>query len=265
MSVISKRAKWPTHTIRWPDGSDVAIIPLRHENDGVFVVGRTPVTNSQYRAFVRATAHHAPQGEAFEARNGLWAGPFDPWADEAFNAPDQPVVCVSYEDALSYCNWVSAHLTHGRAFLPTVELWIYAALADVTKKRPGTFWRDMQATLHPKAMSPASIDEAKARTNPWGLVDMFGNVWEWCREIYSEVFRLGPPRIAALQGGGFLDDLLGPFKPFLYATELEQGLSTKHTDLGFRVAGVIPLAAVPKSASRAVGRAPRGEVRWYEG
>jgi hypothetical protein len=262
MIVISNRRKWQVSSIEWPDGGVMIPIPLRHTN-GVFVLGQSPVTNAQYRRFVDARHHAPPRGEAFTEAQRQWSGPFDPWTSEAFNGEDQPVVCVSFEDAYAYCSWVNGLLPHGRAFLPNAELWQYAALADAAGMRSDSAWRDTQTSFHHNATAPASTSKAEARSNLWGLTDMFGNVWEWCLSGEREHFFLAPPPIAVVQGGGFLDKLNEPYIPNLSASELPSRSHTKHTDLGFRVGGIVPLSMIERAVAGALASAPRGDDSHY--
>ena len=67
----------PQHTLSLPDYS----------------IAKTPVTNAQYMAFVRSASHDAPKH---------WKGGKTPQGKE-----NHPVVHVSRDDAIAYCNWLS--------------------------------------------------------------------------------------------------------------------------------------------------------------
>ena len=75
------------------------------------------------------------------------------------------------------------------------------------------------------------------------LIDLIGNVWEWCseeEEFWSPL--LTPSRLdsrAYLRGGSWLDDLERT-RPFLDSRALKNGDATSHTDLGFRIAAREP-------------------------
>src|SRR5438067_11203780 len=55
-----------------------------------FFLGSTPVTNGSYAAFVEAGRVAAPP----------W------WSDPDFHSPNQPVVGVTWDDAMAYCSWL---------------------------------------------------------------------------------------------------------------------------------------------------------------
>ena len=115
----------------------------------------------------------------------------------------QPVEQVRWTDAIRYCN-ARSRLEGLRCCydlktfqcdfdangyrLPTEAEWEYAA-------RAGT------ATRYCFGDDPAGLDDyawykanqtrgpqpvGGRRANPWGLYDMYGNVWEWCNDIYQE-------------------------------------------------------------------------------
>jgi formylglycine-generating enzyme required for sulfatase activity len=73
-----------------------------------YYLAKTPVTNAQYRAFVRATAGEAPSG---------WTNNTPPRGEE-----DHPVVHVSWHDALAYYRWLSKRT--GKTYdLPSEAEW----------------------------------------------------------------------------------------------------------------------------------------------
>ena len=125
------------------------------------------------------------------------------------NDTNQPVEQVDWYDAYTYC----ARLTvQGRAAgqvpagyeyrLPTEAEWEYAARAGTTTAfsygddptyalLPNYAWFNGDANF-------MSHDVGTKIPNPWGLYDMAGNVWEWCRDWYGSYL------------GGTLTDPVGP-------------------------------------------------------
>ena len=79
-----------------------------------FELAAFQTTNAQYADFLRATERLSPRF----------------WGDPNFNNPAQPVVAVSWFDAVAYCDWLSR--ASGRAYrLPTEAEWERAARGGV--------------------------------------------------------------------------------------------------------------------------------------
>lgn len=125
-------------------------------------LGACQVTNAEYARFVEATGHAAP--------------PF--WRQPAFDEPSQPVVGVSWFDAVAYCAWLDA-----RCRLPTEAEWERAARGGVE----GALYPwgdDPRPEYAMRAMSgPARV--AQSPPNAYGLYDMCENVHEWCSDWYD--------------------------------------------------------------------------------
>ena len=81
-----------------------------------------------------------------------------------------PKVNVSWNDAMVFCKRLSEK--EGTIYtLPTEAQWEYACCAGTTTKYSfGDQWNNA----------------ASRRPNPWGLYDMHGNVWEWCKDWYGD-------------------------------------------------------------------------------
>ena len=107
-----------------------------------------------------------------------------------FKGPQHPVETVSWDDAVKFCDKLSAlpeEQAAGRTYrLPTEAEWEYACRAgSTTGIRTGTtprlgdhawFTDNSSATTHPVG---------EKRPNAWGLYDMHGNVLEWCADWYE--------------------------------------------------------------------------------
>jgi len=115
------------------------------------------------------------------------------WCSQYFNAPNQPVVGVSWYETRAYARWLNTKLQEGTpplphriadVRLPTEAQWEKAAKGGAENDYP---WGDS----NPDSRDLANFSETKVgRTTPigcfpmgatpLGLMDMAGNVWEWC-------------------------------------------------------------------------------------
>jgi len=101
-----------------------------------------------------------------------------------------PVEEVSYDEALAFCEKLTAseraagRLPEGYEYtLPTEAQWEYACRAGTTGDYAGNLdsmaWYDGNC----KKTVP---QVGQKQPNAWGLYDMHGNVWEWCRDWYGK-------------------------------------------------------------------------------
>lgn len=145
----------------WHTGATVEV--------AAFKLSRTHVTNAEYRAFLRATGRPPPD---YLERPG-------------FDGPMQPVVGVSWEDAGAYSDWLAART--GKPYrLPTDAEYEYAARGG---RADAIFpWGD---ALDPRFAcfggQAAPRPVGSFDPNGFGLHDMIGNAWTWCRDRFEDV------------------------------------------------------------------------------
>jgi len=246
--------------------------------DGYWL-GKFPVTVGQFKKFVEETGYvtDAEKGiGAWQFWKGAWVvRPDGNWKNPYFKqGEDHPVVSVSWNDATAYCRWLSAKT--GLDFkLPIEAQWEKGARGTDRRMYPWGNGRpdgsranyaDLRFWKKYGDARPAdrSVDDGYAETSPvgsfpagaspYGLMDMAGNVWEWCLDIYHpryygfSPFRnpAGPPppgrpdQERVNRGGGSWTDRSGYITPegghnlrAAARTGDEQNSSDDH--MGFRI------------------------------
>jgi len=135
-----------------------------------YEIGKYPVTNFEYRAFVQDTGHEPPRH---------WEG--DQYPEEL---GDHPVVNVSWHDAVTYCEWLSQKT--GKPYrLPTEAEWEKAARGTDGRQFPwGDEWDASRCnTAEGGPGTTTSVGQYSPESDsPYGVADIAGNVWEWCAD-----------------------------------------------------------------------------------
>lgn len=269
---------WPIIEIEGANGHKLVPIRMLSEHgDRIWLVGTTPVTNAQYRTFVDHGAASPPHGYSFD-RGGseYWVDGFMPWEDSNFSDPEKPVVCICAQDARGYVDWLNRQSQSNLEYFVTPpDVWDTAAFGHPYPSFDKRLW--LRNDIHHNTDMPAAVDNGTRRPNRYGIQDLFGNVWEWTNsgmKVARLFLGIGSghdwrERNQELRGGGFLDDL-GTIRPVLTAGVLENGTKTRHFDLGFRIAALVPLSDMPveirvratafRGAYRSI--APLGHVPW---
>ena len=134
-----------------------------------FEIAACQLTNAEYAIFVQATGHPPPP-----CRD-----------DPKFNDPSQPVVSVSWNDAVSYCEW-------GGFRLPTEAEWECAARGGIEGRRYP--WGD-DAPDYATSRLAGPERVGRRAPNTYGLYDVCENVHEWCSDWYGvDYYSVSPVR-----------------------------------------------------------------------
>jgi len=96
--------------------------------------------------------------------------------------PQNPVEQVSWSKCEEFCQKLSAKVG-GIVSLPTEAQWEYACRARSKEAYAGNL--DAMAWYGENKYHGSTHKVGLKRPNAWGLYDMHGNVWEWCRDWYA--------------------------------------------------------------------------------
>ncbi|WP_346294105.1 formylglycine-generating enzyme family protein [Sphaerothrix gracilis] len=175
-----------TFTMGSPDDE-----PDRKDNEGpqrevtvpTFFLGRYPVTQAQYEKVMETN-------------------PATRYEADRLVAPNKPIVGVSWQDAVEFCDRL-AQLTSRPYRLPSEAEWEYACRAGTTT--PFYFGRTLTDELANYRASATYAEGPAGQfrnettpvdhfdvANAFGLSDMHGNVYEWCQDNWHATYEGAP-------------------------------------------------------------------------
>ncbi len=191
-----------------------------------YSIAKYPITNAQFDLFIAAGGYRQQKWwtqAGWKARSDGWRydGDWKPsgrawteprcWRDDGWMAAEQPVVGVSWYEAVAFCLWLS-DVTGETITLPTDAQWQFAAQGDDGRAYP---WGDVWDCARCNNSVRPCVSEvttpiqhyASSGKSPFGAVDMAGNVYEWCLTDYkSGANLLDGAHVRVLRGGSW-DDL----------------------------------------------------------
>jgi formylglycine-generating enzyme required for sulfatase activity len=197
-------------------------------------LGRYEVTQLEWQTVMQTTP--------WEGKNNVKEG------------DDYAATYVTWDDAMKFCEKLTeterqaGRLPAGwKYMLPTEAQWEYACRAGTTTRYSfgdkesdlGDYAWFVENAANGGAGNPHYVGSKKA--NPWGLSDMHGNVWEWCRDCFATKLPGGTePEVSAgdsrrVMRGGAWSNSAGTCRS---AHRDGHAPDFQDDDLGFRVAAV---------------------------
>lgn len=170
-------------------GQPGKIIPVKVLVTKGFWLGKYEVTQSEWKDVMRT----------------------EPWKGQELTkeGPDYPATYVSWHDAIGFCRTMTerereaGRLSNDWEYtLPTEAQWELACRARTETRFS---FGDDRSQLKDYAWCGDNARNAgeqyahrvgQKKPNPWGLYDMHGNVWEWCRDVYQEKLPRGLDPVA---------------------------------------------------------------------
>ena len=177
-----------------------------------FAVGKHEVTRGQYAVFAGLTVH-SPSGGCGIYDGSEWKNSdTHSWREPGFvQGEDDPVVCVSWENAQAFVGWLSSETGQEYRLLTESE-WEYVARAGKTGpfhfgstistdqanyNGNFTYGNDRKGVYRQRTVPVGSFP-----SNKFGLHDMHGNVWEWVEDCWHSDYRGAPTDGSAWTSGG---------------------------------------------------------------
>jgi formylglycine-generating enzyme required for sulfatase activity len=245
----------------WPEEEPQHIVALNE-----FGIAPYAVTNAEYKIFCDMTNRSYPhEGIVNEPPQGYF-----------LNYPNNPVVGVSWFDAVRYCNWLSKHNAYSACYdttnwsfdpakngyhLPTEAQWERSARGNLAKKLypwgddhpPGNRCNYLNYDGNLTSIMPnfsngrGTLPVGQFPQNGLGLFDMAGNVSEWCNDWYRANYYGQSPAEnpygptsgdgRVVRGGSWNStSLFMRCATRLGATRLAIAPATKNYETGFRIA-----------------------------
>jgi formylglycine-generating enzyme required for sulfatase activity len=232
--------------------------PLREVAISGFWMMRTEVTRGMFARFVEDAGHDT--GNRCWVHDGGWSEKDGlDWKAPGFVQSDgHPVTCVNWHDAQAFIAWLN-HKS-GEAFrLPSEAEWEYAARAgsesvyymgdDPSELCAHANAADKKALEHYPGFAVNNCDDGYVRTSPvaslaaspWGLYDIYGNVWEWVEDCWRASYAGAPSDGSAVLEGdctrrGFRGGGYGDIPHYARSTLRNRGNAAhRKDDIGFRL------------------------------
>jgi len=162
-----------------------------------FAIAKYPITNAQYEKFLtNSNGFSNSQWWEYSSEAMQWRKDHKNPKPTAFNGYDLPRTRASWFDCMAFSLWLSVELKCNLQFeyslnihdlstwiirLPTEQEWQRAALGDTGWYYPwGDNLDEIYGNYGNKIGQPSAIENYPEGKSIFGVMNMIGNVWEWC-------------------------------------------------------------------------------------
>jgi formylglycine-generating enzyme required for sulfatase activity len=226
-----------------------------------FGLSKYKVTSEEFLTFLRATSYQPKPCNALLGLGWSQQGRGLAYPPSQNEPPRWPAVCLDHEDALAYVAWLNDQVkavhpsVKGAPYrLPSEAEWEYAARAGTNSAR---WWGDAIGSGNANCNGCGSpwdnrlLGEVDAfPANPFGLVGMLGNAWEWTEDCWHPSYVGAPTDGSAWREAGCAKHVLrgGAWNniPIFIRSASRSGAGEDGADYdysslaGFRVARTLP-------------------------
>lgn len=197
-----------------------------------YYIGKFEVTNGEWKKFLNDPGYNDPKywpdGRVVPMEQiPYWTQPQNHGGGTP-GTDNYPVIGVNWDQAVAYCNWLSAK-TGKKYRLPTEAEWEKAARGTGQRRYP---WGNEIDLSYANVVGSQRMDtvrevgfydgskrgdfQTKNAASPYGAMDMAGNAMEWCSDWYSRTYYSASPRrnpkgpekgaYRVLRGGSFFHE-----------------------------------------------------------
>ena len=190
------------------------------------------MTVGQFREFIKEEEYKVSgMCQKYDFNSRAWDFEADlNWESPGFEqTDDHPVVCVAWDDAEAYVNWLS-DITKQKYRLLSEAEWEYVARAGTTTAYHfGATISQEQANYD--SMKNGTVEVGQYDCNAFELCDIHGNVWEWVEDCWHDDYRGSPSDGSAWSDGcDSVEDFAG------VNTRILRGGAWTDNDIGLRSA-----------------------------
>ncbi len=153
-----------------------------------FAIAKYPTTNAQYQVFVDAPdGYRETKWWDYSDDARKWRAKHPQPEDTAFGGDNHPRTNVNWFDSVAFCRWLTSRVgitTHASSLqitLPTEQQWQRAAQGDTNRTYPwGENIDSSYCNYNSNVGQTTPVTQYPKGASPYGVMDMSGNVWEWC-------------------------------------------------------------------------------------